>query len=685
MPDTTYTLDDLSQFEKPGAPAGYTLDDLGQFEKPGSPEWVKWRNDRARQIADAATREPVDPGYIRGLLETGNPLPGLRDLLVGGGAGPLQGIQNLAENAVKGSQDQAQKAIDAWRRGDHFEAIGRAVASQIPILGPAAAKAGEDIGEGKPWEGLGEGTGLILASVLGPKAMEAAPDLARTAAETAPRAWDATQAFTKATLPAAPGAAVKALTGAAAGYIPVVGPLARDLGLISGGGDILRTAVQKGIPAAVEAWKGPEAAALQKEFDATAQSYGYKSFRDAPAYAQDTVRSAVARQAQLRADVAETLARSRAGAADATPVTTATGVTPEGEAEAPEAPEQSPEDTPEDTTDDYARARAEVLRRLRAAEAQAGAPSVTVSPYERAQGDVIDVAPEARPEAQASETGPARETTASREAPKESPEDAADRYARFIVHEGLTLSPENLAAAARDMGDAAAPTGETAAMIADRVETGRRARAHFEAGEPGDESAPAAAFWQQPEDAAAAAHEDAGTRETAARMRAAQDAQEANRQAKAGRIIDWLTDQKLEPTAPNIRTAARALIEDRYPTDTTLDIIRQRMNYTPTPEDLADAGATPSEVSDLAGARKKAEAQRKSDLADRYAEYLVKNDLTVSPASLRDAEASFAGAHKLPVNNRTQLPSKEITALIAERADALRRSRGVAEASGPQQ
>src|ERR1051326_3615418 len=52
---------------------------------------------------------------------------------------------------VQAHADQAQKMKDAWGRGDHVEGFGHALASALPVLGPAAAHAGERV-EGRPPE-----------------------------------------------------------------------------------------------------------------------------------------------------------------------------------------------------------------------------------------------------------------------------------------------------------------------------------------------------------------------------------------------------------------------------------------------------------------------------------------------------------------------------------------------------
>jgi len=90
-------------------------------------------------------------------------------------------IQSHVQTAQKAwaSQKQAyatvKQAIDAARRGDYnsadslatqadmlqTDAMGHGLATIIPVLGPAAAKVGEDFGAGRTGYAAGEATGLI--------------------------------------------------------------------------------------------------------------------------------------------------------------------------------------------------------------------------------------------------------------------------------------------------------------------------------------------------------------------------------------------------------------------------------------------------------------------------------------------------------------------------------------------
>lgn len=100
-------------------------------------------------------------------------------------------------NMVNAQVDQGKKAKDAWKRGEHVEAFGHGLAAVTPVVGPAAANAGETIGgeleyddpqhperatgmvrEPQVARGVGQGIGLTGSVV--------APGVARGIAESKP-------------------------------------------------------------------------------------------------------------------------------------------------------------------------------------------------------------------------------------------------------------------------------------------------------------------------------------------------------------------------------------------------------------------------------------------------------------------------------------------------------------------
>lgn len=110
--------------------------------------------------------ESSDQGFLHGLAESLNPIPALKAVF-NNPLGPAAGVGDLVSGMVDAHVDQGRKAAAAWRSGDRTEAVGHAMAAALPVFGPAAANAGEAIGEGRTGEGLGQAAGLI-GSVIAP-------------------------------------------------------------------------------------------------------------------------------------------------------------------------------------------------------------------------------------------------------------------------------------------------------------------------------------------------------------------------------------------------------------------------------------------------------------------------------------------------------------------------------------
>src|SRR5262249_47504445 len=65
------------------------------------------------------------------------------------------------------------KAAEDTKAGRYVEAAGRALAGALPLLGPAAANAGETIASGDIAGGLGKTAGLLAPAAIGAVAPEA--------------------------------------------------------------------------------------------------------------------------------------------------------------------------------------------------------------------------------------------------------------------------------------------------------------------------------------------------------------------------------------------------------------------------------------------------------------------------------------------------------------------------------
>lgn len=84
-----------------------------------------------------------------------------------GGSGVIEGPLNAATGILSAANDQRVKAHEAMDRGDYGEMAARSVAAAIPIVGPLAAEAGEQIASGDVAGGLGKATGILAPMALG--------------------------------------------------------------------------------------------------------------------------------------------------------------------------------------------------------------------------------------------------------------------------------------------------------------------------------------------------------------------------------------------------------------------------------------------------------------------------------------------------------------------------------------
>lgn len=133
-------------------------------------------------VADTARRRleaqgvnpdvPVDPednrqpGFWRGLYDSIVPS---REAIVtmaklANAQGPIEQAKaayGVGKGIVEAQVDQGKKAYESYKQGDLIEGAGHALAAGVPLVGPAAAEAGEEIAEGNIGYGLGKATGLV--------------------------------------------------------------------------------------------------------------------------------------------------------------------------------------------------------------------------------------------------------------------------------------------------------------------------------------------------------------------------------------------------------------------------------------------------------------------------------------------------------------------------------------------
>ena len=138
----------------------------------GSPGSSADSKSPAGSVWDTVNLNPGSPSdavgrFAQGFADAVNPVPGIK-AIVSDPEGLKHGIE---ENVFRPQIDQFGKAADAVRGKGEFEgmgpigraseAFGHGLAGAVPLVGPAAANAGDQIGNGDVAGGLGSATGLL--------------------------------------------------------------------------------------------------------------------------------------------------------------------------------------------------------------------------------------------------------------------------------------------------------------------------------------------------------------------------------------------------------------------------------------------------------------------------------------------------------------------------------------------
>ncbi len=213
--------------------------------------------------ADIAARDRNPQGYlsqvgtglwntVKGLYQVGTELSSV-------GADPLNAVEhlkNLKRMVVDPQVDQAIKAADEWKKGNHSEAVGHALAAVLPGVGPAAANIGEKLGN------LDYTGAAADATVLG--ATIAAPKVAGAVADVAPRIAAGARVVGAGIKAAAPEVATGTAVAGAGELVGHVVPGAEWATRLAGG-QLMRSGVAKGLKAAREAMRPREAPAAAAE------------------------------------------------------------------------------------------------------------------------------------------------------------------------------------------------------------------------------------------------------------------------------------------------------------------------------------------------------------------------------------------------------------------------------------
>lgn len=222
-----------------------------------------------------------------------------------------QGIVNLfSSNPVKSvqgiGQAQAQpltEAVDAWKKGNHVEALRHFVNYMIPFAGPSLDAQGNQAQAGEIGKSIG-GTLSTAAQFVGPPAIDAAVPAIASAAETAAKLPSATAAAVKAAAPDIAAGTAKAAIGAAASEV-LPGPMrwpARVMAVYPGarqikagvaaGREAFNAALSDKIAAATESLAPAEDMEL---LNGLAKGQGLSSFEKATPEQQAAIRDVAAR------------------------------------------------------------------------------------------------------------------------------------------------------------------------------------------------------------------------------------------------------------------------------------------------------------------------------------------------------------------------------------------------------
>jgi hypothetical protein len=164
--------DPFAQFVVGAAPRAprATVDPFAQFAAPAQ---------SAPEPSAASSWLDSAKNFVGNFAHTVDPRPALKLLYDVSGAyaagqtGNVHGADALLEDLkglVGSHAEQFKKGKQAYDAGRYSEAVGHTMAGVLPLVGPAAANAGEQIGSGDVSGGMGAATGL-LAGMVAPAAI----------------------------------------------------------------------------------------------------------------------------------------------------------------------------------------------------------------------------------------------------------------------------------------------------------------------------------------------------------------------------------------------------------------------------------------------------------------------------------------------------------------------------------
>src|ERR1700733_7256233 len=116
------------------------------------------------QVQGVEADEPKDAGFFHTLW---NDATGVGPKLLEAGQHPWESIKSGLESATAARRSLGPKADEEFARGNTLGGLGYKAASYLPFIGPAAAGAGGEIGNGQTGQGLAHGLETLLPFVGG--------------------------------------------------------------------------------------------------------------------------------------------------------------------------------------------------------------------------------------------------------------------------------------------------------------------------------------------------------------------------------------------------------------------------------------------------------------------------------------------------------------------------------------
>jgi hypothetical protein len=153
-----------------------SFDEFSKAQESQPPPFDNWK---PPSLTPGTPNSGAAERFATGLASAVNPIPGIKAI-----ATDPRGLRHgIEHNVFEPQRSELQKAGEAWQGkgegtgmgtlGRASEAFGHGLAGVLPLVGPAAAHAGEEIGSGNVAGGLGEATGL-LSTLATPKLTEGA-------------------------------------------------------------------------------------------------------------------------------------------------------------------------------------------------------------------------------------------------------------------------------------------------------------------------------------------------------------------------------------------------------------------------------------------------------------------------------------------------------------------------------